>query len=153
MEAASLLEEYGRSVGVPTLAFDSHGCARLRFEGSPDVNLELDAARACIHLYSVLGSVPPDADGSLYERLLDANFFGADTRGAAHVIDPVRREFLLWRRVDLDIQGASTHATAIDGLSTAAREWTGSITSREPKNDAQQTRFHPAFGAGMAVRA
>jgi hypothetical protein len=153
MEAASLLEEYGRSVGLPALAFDAHGCVRLRFDGGADVNLELDTARDCIHLYSVLGSVPPGADGSLYERLLEANFFGADTRGAAHVIDPVRREFLLWRRVDLDIQGASTLATAIDGLSAAAREWTGSIASREPKNDVHHQRFHPAMEAVTPLRA
>src|SRR4051812_15097993 len=61
MEPSSLLKEYGRSVGLPALAFDGHGCARLRFDSGAEVNLEVDPSGDWIHMYAVLGPVPPGA--------------------------------------------------------------------------------------------
>lgn len=135
MEPSSLLKEYGKSVGLPALGFDAHGCARLRFDSGGEVNLEVDPSGEWIHLYAVLGPVLPGPNDGLYLRLLQANNFGADTRGATLSIDPSRNEILLCQRVATDVRDAFVLGAAIENFGAAAREWTGSLSEADGQGD------------------
>jgi hypothetical protein len=136
MEPTTLLKEYGMSVGLPALAFDAHGCARLRFESGADVNLEVDPAGDALHLYTVLGPVPPGPKEQLYQRLLEANAFGADTSGACLSIDAPRNEFILCKRCGEEVRDAFMLAETIESFAAAAHNWTGSLAQQEG-SDAQ----------------
>ena len=131
------------SVGLPSLAFDAHGCARLRFDSGADVNLEVDPSGDCIHLYSVLGPVPPGPKEHLYQRLLEANAFGLDTSGASLSIDAARNEFLLCKRVDGEMPDASSFAETIQRFASVARNWSGSLVEADP-GDAPDPHFSHA---------
>lgn len=101
--AQDLLSAYGRIAGLPDLKFEPHGCARLLFDGTIAVDLEIDEDAGCVQVYGVLGPVPDLGREGVYRALLEANMFGTQTRGATLSIDPVQHEVLLSRRVDVAV--------------------------------------------------
>lgn len=121
--AHDLLAEYGQIAGLASLRFDDHGCARLLFEDSVAVDLEIDESAGCIQVYSVLGPVPPGDREPLYRRLLEGNLFGQQTGGALLAVDPVREEVLLCSRVDPATASASALVTRMDSFAGAAADW------------------------------
>jgi len=140
-------------VGLPALAFDAHGCARLRFEPDVAVNLEVDPSRKWVHLYAVLGPVPPGRNEGLYLRLLQANFFGIDTRGATLSIDATRNEVLLCMRVAVDGDDASVFAAAMEDFAAAARVWTGFLAAADwPDERAAPLSALTSFGMLNHIR-
>lgn len=129
VEFTSLLKEYGAFIGLPALALNAHGCARLRLESCADVNLEVDASGSCMHLYAVLGPVPPGPNENLYRKLLQANSFGVETCGATLSIDPVQNEFLLCQRLGAGIADVPSFSALMDSFAATARKWGGSLAA------------------------
>jgi hypothetical protein len=154
MEPTTLLKEYGAAVGLPALAFDAHGCARLRFDSGADVNLEVDPSGDAIHLYTVLGLVPPGPKERLFQRLLEANAFGTDTCGACLSIDAARNEFILCKRCGDEMRDAADFAAAISGFAEAARNWVGSLAELDPSGAGDGQASQPgAFNPMTHLRA
>lgn len=123
MEAKDLLSSYGQLVGLHGLAFDAHGCARLKFSEDVAVNLEADPAGECVHLYSVLGPVPSNERERLYRELLEGNLFGTRTRGATLAIDKVQEEVILCRRLELATADADALKQVLEEFVSASEHW------------------------------
>jgi len=121
--AHDLLAAYGQIAGLASLRFDENGCARLLFEDSVAIDLEIDDPAGCIQVYSVLGPVPAGGREPLYRRLLEGNLFGQQTGAAMLAVDPVREEVLLCGRVDPDVVTADELSRWIDGFAGVAADW------------------------------
>jgi hypothetical protein len=147
MDPTTLLKEYGKSAGVPSLAFDAHGCARLRFASSAEVNLEVDPSGEWIHFYAVLGPVPPGSNEGLYQRLLNANSFGTDTRGATLSIDAARNEILLCQRIAANVAEPQAFGAAVENFAAAAQEWHSSLVD----SAGGQSTAHSAHDDSLAL--
>lgn len=129
--AQDLLAAYGQIAGLPGLRFESHGCARLLFEKSIAVDLEIDRGAGCLQIYGVLGPVPAGDRESLYRRLLEANLFGTETHGATLSIDGVQDEMLLSRRVDVANTNAATFAELLESFAGVVQQWQQKVGSGE----------------------
>jgi hypothetical protein len=141
MEAAQLLASYGQLVGLADLVFDAHGCARLKFSDDAAVNLEVDPAGDCVHLYAVLGPLPAGPNERAYRELLEGNLFGTRTRGATLAIDAVQQEVVLCRRVGLGGADVAVFAATLDDFVIATREWqqlfsSGDLAAEVPSSPA-----------------
>ncbi len=124
MDANQILTSLGLTVGLPDLAFDGNGCARLLFDQRLAVDFEHDADAGSIHLYTVLGSSPAQGSGeALYRRLLEGNFFGIQTQGATLSMDAARGEIILSRSVELDTISSVDFERVIEKFLAAAGHW------------------------------
>jgi hypothetical protein len=81
MKAEQLLNDIARTLGLPELALNDEGCARLLFDGQVAVNFENDPLAEKLHLYADLGELPLRGREALYRALLEANLLGAQTAG------------------------------------------------------------------------
>jgi hypothetical protein len=129
--AQDLLTAYGRLAGLPDLKFEPHGCARLLFDKSVAIDLEIDEDAGCIHAYGVLGPVPGGGREALYRRLLEANMFGTETGGAALAIDAAQDDALLCRRVDLATATATNLAECLEAFAGVVEQWRRKFVSGE----------------------
>lgn len=130
MDAAHLLlDAYAGFAGLPDLSFNEDGCARLRFGPDIAVNLEADAGGEAIHLYAVLGPLPPGARDTLYAELLESNLFGQATAGATLAIDAVQQELVLCRRAELDAGDVQRFARMLEDFADMAMQWQHRVAS------------------------
>jgi len=129
--AHDLLAAYSRHAGIPGLQFSPDGCARLMFEDSVAIDLEIDHANDCLQLYSVLGPVPPADREALYRALLVGNLFGTQTGGATLAVDDVREEVLVCRRVELADVRPEDLAQLLQELAGTAQLWQQKLGSGE----------------------
>jgi len=128
-DALDLLAAYGQMMGLPSLKFNEQGCARLMFDDTVAVDLEIDEPGNCVHLYSVLGPVPPGDNHVLYRQLLEGNLFGQQTGGALLAVDGTREDLLVCSRVGLPGATPAGLALSIDALAGAARDWQQRLAS------------------------
>ena len=85
-ELSQTLTEFGKTCGLPELAFDDAGYCCLSFD-DVTVNLETDANGERLLLYAGLGQIGPDTEPDLLASLLDANFFLRGTGGGTLGVD------------------------------------------------------------------
>ena len=129
--AQELLAAYGQIAGLPGLKFEPHGCARLMFEGSVAVDLEIDRGADCIQMYGVLGPVPAGDREALYRRLLEGNLFCTQTRGATLAVDGVQEEVILCRRVQLADATPTGMAQLLEEFAGNVQQWRQKFGSGE----------------------
>lgn len=91
----SLLDLLASELGLSRLPLDEHGCAKLVFGESTEINFEYDAHEQRLHFYSVVGKVSPLDKTQVYEKLLHANLFGAQTAGHTLAVNPESGAILL----------------------------------------------------------
>jgi hypothetical protein len=127
MDTDQLIQSLGLDLGLPTLRFDTNGCARLTIEGAPALNFERDA-KGSIHLYSVLCPQPAHGKEALYGELLQGNLFGTSTGGALLAVDELRREVLLCRTIDPEQISAPAFISQVEAFVAAAEDWRGRLT-------------------------
>ncbi len=89
MNTMEVMQALATALGTPELQLDARGCARLRVDDAIDINFEASGEHL-VHVYCTLGSIPTGNKERVYERLLTANLFCAETGGATVAID---REF------------------------------------------------------------
>src|SRR3569623_1000773 len=82
MDPEQLLQSLGLSLNEPNLRFDANGCARLAIDGAPALDFER-GGNGILHVYSVLGPLPPEGREVLFTELLKGNLFGSSTAGAS----------------------------------------------------------------------
>jgi hypothetical protein len=123
MDAHQLLNHLGVAMGLPALAFDEQGCARLMFDGKLEVNLEHDSDTGLLQVYAVLGPVPARGREALYRSLLEANLFGGQTFGATLAIDGSQQEIVLCRSVAPEEISSPGFAALIEQFVAATESW------------------------------
>ena len=135
-----LLLDLGQTAGLSQpLRFDDHGCARLTVGAHLAIGFERDAEAGVIQLYSVLGPLPAQGDAALYQQLLEANLFGADTAGAALAIDGPMREIVLCRSVGAEGMAAAAFVQIVEQFITAAEAWKEHLAAHQPAADDSRT--------------
>ncbi|MBC7599823.1 MAG: type III secretion system chaperone [Polaromonas sp.] len=122
MDTDQLLQSLGLSLGLSNLRFDTNGCARLAIDGAPALNMERDAVGG-LHLYSVLGPLPPEGREELYAQLLQGNLFGTSTGGATLAIDELHAEIVLCSNVKAEQASAPEFAAHVEAFVAAAEDW------------------------------
>lgn len=142
--AHDLLAAYSRHAGVAGLQFNQHGCARLLFEDSVAIDLEIDDAQDCIQLYSVLGPVPAGGREALYRALLEGNLFGTQTAGATLAIDGVLEEVVLCHRVASEAADVTELVRLLEALAGTTQLWRQKLGS----GDFTAGSTHSADSAG-----
>jgi hypothetical protein len=123
MDADQLLNSLGVAMGLPGLAFDGNGCARLMFDGKLAVNLEHDADAGTIQAFSAIAPLPARGREALYSMLLQGNLFGGETQGATLAIDIAQQEVVLSRAIDVAATGAPAFAALIEAFVNATEHW------------------------------
>lgn len=130
MDPDQLLQSLGLTLGLPNLRFDEHGCARVTVEGAPA--LDFERQERVVHVYSVLGPVPPEGREALYAQLLQGNLFGASTAGASLSIDELQGEVVLCRAFVAESTTAQGFASDVEAFVGAAEDWQARLTGANP---------------------
>ncbi|QIM52547.1 type III secretion system chaperone [Hydrogenophaga crocea] len=142
MNPDQVLQALATAFDTPDLRFDANGCARLRVDDRIDVNFERSSGHL-LHVYCPLGQLPADHREPIYERLLTANLFGAETGGASLAIDPEFGEIVLCTDVGNHGWTAELIASRIDRFVDAALAWQERFTelAAMPGDAAAQASF------------
>lgn len=106
-----LLTDFGKYLGLESLALDDNGHCGLSFDDI-FVNIEAMDDSSFVLLYSSLGQVPENAGSEIYMRLLEANYFFQQTAGGtlgleadtglvvlSHVVDMANIDLSTWEAV------------------------------------------------------
>lgn len=153
MNAVSLLSELGSQMGISGLQFDDQGCARLVFDGAVTLNLEHEPGSSKLQIYSVLGKVPVENKEHVFQILLEGNLFGAETGGAVLAVDPLEREIVLFRTLEVEGITGAAFAEVVGHFVDAVEDWTGRLaTSGTTAPRSQQDHAHEGLAASM-IRA
>jgi hypothetical protein len=126
MDPERLLQSLGLALNVPDVGFDANGCARLEIDGTTALDFEC-GEDGKLHIYSVLGALPPHGREVLYAELLKGNLFGASTGGASLAIDFSYGEVVLCRCVATQHAVAHEFASEIEAFVAAAEHWKGRL--------------------------
>ncbi|WJF89312.1 type III secretion system chaperone [Paraburkholderia bonniea] len=140
MDINKLIEQIGAVIGLPQLKLDARGLARVRIEGSPDLNLEADKEVNCLHIYSTIIPTPDDLGVELCEKLLSANTFGSKTGGASLALDKLGNEVILCHRIESDDMKAETVQAILERFVAAAEYWVKELTGLGETADATAAR-------------
>ena len=108
------IEELGRLVGLPDLAFDGQGNLSLLFDGTMPVNIARIDEKA-MELWTTLDNIGTDSDPHLMRYLLTANHLGEGTGTARLALQPGGGDFVLCERIEaagLDTATLDTRFTA-----------------------------------------
>jgi hypothetical protein len=123
MKAEQLLNDIARTLGLPELALNDEGCARLLFDGKVAVNFENDALAEKLHLYADLGELPLRGREALYRALLEANLFGAQTAGATLSLDGPGDMVVLCRTLVAEELSLAAFTEVVEGFVATAEAW------------------------------
>ncbi len=83
---SSLIQEFGKNIGIPDLMPDENNCCCLEFDDHV-VNIEYDQLQDELYLYSHIADLPQSGRKDLYELLLEGNYFFRYTNGCNLGID------------------------------------------------------------------
>ena len=141
MNINELIKELGLALGLPDLQLNPEGCARLVFDGSIAINLEVDAERSCLHLHSLLGRVPREGRDALLYSMLKGNLFGNKTAGATLSIDSLREEAVLCRSIELDYLSVPRLKDILEKFVQVTELWVQKVDEKSPENFISSTLY------------
>ena len=148
------IDEIGRIVGLPKLAFDAAGNLSLLFDGSVSVNVARIDENA-MEFWTTLDAIVPrggNGDAVLMKRLLAANHLGTETGAARLGLQPGGGAFLLCDRIEIAGLDAGTLEARLAGFVEQAFRWSApgaagaAVTAAEPGNAVA------AIESGFAIR-
>lgn len=149
-----LLLDLGQMAGLPQpLRFDEHGCARLVFDSHLAIDFERNDDVGIIQVYSVLGPVPTQGSReALYQQLLEANLFGADTGGCTLALDSAMGEVVLCRSVAAEGLAASSFVQWVEQFVAVAEDWKTRLANHQtPVPDTPSASPQASQMPGLAV--
>ncbi len=123
-----LLSDFGRSIGIPNLAFDEHHYCCLLLDDLV-INMEHDPARDDLFLYAHLGHLPSEPSMELYETLLEANFFFRQTAGGVLGIDKATGILTLARRQASSTLTLTSLEKLVENFANTTEYWTKRVAS------------------------
>ena len=151
MKPEALPQDLAAALGLPNLAFDAEGRARLIYEGKVDIELALDAEAGELHLTTDLAEMP-SADGeALYIGLLQANLRGQQTLGATLAVDEAAHMIVLNRTVMTSELAAGDLLDLVQRFCASAMYWTTTLAATMPAE--KNIDLPSLFAAAMAGAA
>lgn len=93
------IDELGRIVGLPDLAFDGQGNLSLLFDGTMPVNIARIDEKT-MELWTTLENIGTDTDTRLLKYLLASNHLGEGTGAARLGLQPGGGDFVLCERIE-----------------------------------------------------
>ena len=155
MKPEALPQDLAAALGMPDLAFDAEGRARIIYEGKVDIDLALDPAAGELHLTTDLAEMPSSNGEALYIALLHANLRGQQTLGATLAIDEAAHMIVLNRTVMTRELTADDLLELIQRFCASAMYWTTTLaaTMSDPMTDEMADALPPLFAAAMGDAA
>ncbi|MBK5941111.1 type III secretion system chaperone [Halochromatium roseum] len=147
MNAQDLIAQLARETGLSDLRLNDKGCARVIFDQTIAIDMEHLADDNRLVLYAVLGH-PAGDRASVMERLLQANYFGSGTGGAAFALDPWKNDILLIRTLELEGCDWTAFSAALDSLVAHVERWQAELST----TPTPETAGAPAAGEPMLMR-
>lgn len=148
MKPETLPQALAAALGLPSLAFDAEGRARIIYEGKVDIDLALDAEAGELHLTTDLAKMP-GADGeALYIGLLQANLRGQQTLGATLAVDEAAHMIVLNRTVMTSELASDDLLDLVQRFCASAMYWTTTLAAT--MDSANDEDLSPLFAAAMA---
>lgn len=90
-----LLLQFAALNGLPPVALGEQATCTLEHPDGVSIHLELSADGAMLHWYSRVCEVPAQNRVAFYERLLEMNLLGLQTRGGVLGLEPGERQVVL----------------------------------------------------------
>ena len=81
------LKELASLAAIDDLSLNNQGVCALRFGDRVEIVFEIPEQSEVLHLYCPVCEVPTEEQASFFQRLLEWNMFGLETRGASFAID------------------------------------------------------------------
>ena len=128
-QADLLIAEFGKQVGLPSLALAGNGSCGATFTGNVTVSIAFDLDAGAVSLESRLVGV--DLNPDCMKGAIAANFCWVETAGAIFGVDRLRKQLVLRRRVSavgMDVAGL---VDAVQALVVHTRAWTNRLSPAE----------------------
>lgn len=119
MIAGELIKELGARVGI-SLALNENGLCSVIFDNDT-VDFELSGND--LYLIAELGFVQAGADKDFYVQLLEANYLGTKTAGAAISLDPDRENTIMLHKKLATPMEYADFENAVEFFVKAVRYW------------------------------
>lgn len=144
------IDELGRIVGLPDLAFDAEGNLTLLFDGTLPVNIaRID--ETAMELWTTLDHIGRDTDPALLRHLLAANHFGERTGAARLALQPGGGAFLICERIEAAGLDAARLETRFTAFVEQAFHW-NSPEARQPADEKDDGEPLTGAEAGFGIR-
>ncbi len=131
--AGELVKELGARLGI-SLALNENGLCSVNFD-KDTVDFELSGND--LYLIAELGLVQAGADKEFYKQLLEANFLGTKTAGAAISLDPDKENMVVLHKKIVTPMEYTDFEKAVEFFVKAVRYWKEYIAlPRVQKNEA-----------------
>lgn len=117
--AGELVKELGARLGI-SLALNENGLCSVNFD-KDTVDFELSGND--LYLIAELGLVQAGADKEFYKQLLEANFLGTKTAGAAISLDPDKENMVVLHKKIVTPMEYTDFEKAVEFFVKAVRYW------------------------------
>lgn len=144
MNVNDLFGQLSVNMGLPGLALNKEGMARLEFDGHTVVDFEYESDLDSLHLYAVLDRLPTEACEEVYSQLLVGNLFTRQTRGAVLAISPLEQEIVLTRTIPLAKLDYQEFTDVLESFIAAAEEWAARLAQDAVDRELSRERPHAA---------
>jgi hypothetical protein len=143
--ADALLAEFGRTLGIPQLAFDARGACTLMFDGAIAVMIAVEPARESIMLLGHIGA----PDSAAAKRMLMGNYLWRDTADATLALDPAGESAVLQARLALDALDSARFSTRMSDFVTGCELWRKRLAESGGESAAGHMRHLPLGGVAV----
>jgi len=150
MSAPDTLLELGQKLGIEDLSFQDNDTCQLIVGENLTVTIELIKGEEAVYLYGDICPKPASPGTALFERLMGANLFGAETGGATLALNPGTNTLVLWKKVGLDGQGGDALLTELQEFSNWLLTWQDEL-SGSGNAAVTENSEEPASGAFLRV--
>ena len=124
--AQDILQAFGRAVGLDDLAFDGGGHCALAIDDKTVINIEHDAPRERLLLYSLIGTPVGDLSAA-YGAILQANYLGIETRGPTFGLRPDDDALVLSQYLPLATLDLPTFEAALQNFVGVTEDWSARL--------------------------
>ena len=120
------LSQFGTTIGLPDLAPDEEGYCCLQFDDKNILHLQYQSEEEQLIIFTQLGFVDVDHTESVYEMLLEGNFFNLQNDSATLSVQPGNRAIFLTRTL---VNERLPHAfeKVLESFMNSADLWTAKI--------------------------
>lgn len=123
-ESDYAVQDLGRLIGLPDLAFDEEGCATLEFDASLHINLWRESDDV-IEIWAHVSGFGPVTDPVILRAALEGNAVNGMTGGARLALDPGASQFTLCERIRAAGMSGAQLEEALHGFLAVLAYWNG----------------------------
>ena len=124
--AQAVLEAFGRQVGLEGLGFDDDGFCVLAIDDKTVINIEHDAPRERLLLYSLIGTPAGDL-AAAYGVILRANYLGVETKGPTFGLRPADGALVLSQFLPLATLDPPSFESALQNFVEVTESWSAGL--------------------------